>query len=625
MNVLSRLRFRTKLALLMALSALALAASLWRLPGIGGGILLVTVIVAWLIGRDIAGSLGGLKTAMARLSQSDLEADVPGTVRRDEIGDTARLLLVLKNGMQQAARLRAEQETRSASAQAASVEATVSMVGTIESETREAMAEVSRRTSGMAQTAGNMSASARRTGASAQSAAAAADQALANVQTVASAAEELAASIREIGGQVGQSAEVVSRAVEAGRATRKTIETLNQQVARIGSVVEIIGEIAARTNLLALNATIEAARAGDAGKGFAVVASEVKQLATQTARSTDQIGQHIAEVRQATSASVAAVGRIEEAINAVNTIAGSIATAVEQQSAATAEIARNVTETTAAAHAMAERTAEVSTEADGTGRDAADVLDGTTALNETIRGLQQTLIRVVRTSISGADRRKHRRRPCYLEVTLVHEGKSEPVMLHDISERGCFAAIGSECQAGQRIEVVFQRLGRRMQGRVVARSEQGWHIAFSDGELSTAEADRISVTTVTDLIGLTKDDHIAFVKRVETAVATGKPPAGGLLNHHSCRLGRWYDGLTDAATLALPSFQAIADPHLAVHESGYKVLAAVATDDRAETDRCLGALRRDSDRVLHCLDEFGRTYPATIGQAGGQAEAAIAA
>src|SRR5207248_5333196 len=142
--------------------------------------------------------------------------------------------------------------------------------------------------------------------------------------TVASAAEQLAASIHEIGGQVEHSAAVVARAVDAGRETRETIGALNDEVARIGAVADMIGEIAAKTNLLALNATIEAARAGDAGKGFAVVASEVKQLATQTARSTEEITRHIAQVRTATGASVAAVGRIEQTITEINAIAGSI-------------------------------------------------------------------------------------------------------------------------------------------------------------------------------------------------------------------------------------------------------------------------------------------------------------
>ena len=206
---------------------------------------------------------------------------------------------------------------------------------------------------------------------------------------MASAAEQLTASIREIGGQVSQSSAVVGRAVEAGRSTRETIGALNEQVGRIGTVADMISEIAARTNLLALNATIEAARAGDAGKGFAVVASEVKQLATQTASSTEEISRHIAEVRAATGASVAAVGRIEQTIGEINAIAGSIAAAVEQQGAATAEIARNVTETAAAANAMTSRATEVSDEAKKTGQQAAEVLENTSALDGAMHDLQQ--------------------------------------------------------------------------------------------------------------------------------------------------------------------------------------------------------------------------------------------
>ena len=170
----------------------------------------------------------------------------------------------------------------------------------------------------------------------------------------------------------------------------------------------MIGEIAAKTNLLALNATIEAARAGDAGKGFAVVASEVKALATQTARSTEEIARHIGEVRGATGASVAAVARIEQTISEINAIAGSIAAAVEQQGAATAEIARNVAETAAAANEMTSRTTEVSAEAEQTGIHAADVRENAVALNTAVGELRHSVIRVVRTSTPEVDRRADR-------------------------------------------------------------------------------------------------------------------------------------------------------------------------------------------------------------------------
>jgi methyl-accepting chemotaxis protein len=107
-------------------------------------------------------------------------------------------------------------------------------------------------------------------------------------------------------------------------------------------VVDLITDIADQTNLLALNATIEAARAGDAGKGFAVVASEVKNLASQTAKATEEIGGQIGGIQTATWESVEAIRHIGKTIGEINEVAVAIAAAVEEQGAATREIARNV-------------------------------------------------------------------------------------------------------------------------------------------------------------------------------------------------------------------------------------------------------------------------------------------
>ena len=425
-------------------------AILLRLGGVGGLILLATVLVAWLVNRDIAGSLDRLRTAMQRLSHGELAVAVPGADRRDEVGAMAQAVLVFQQGMQQADKLAAERVAAEAQAAAEKRAALTHMAETIETETRAAMDQIGARTAALASNAEGMSASASRTGASAQSATTASAHALATVQSVASAADQLAASIREISAQVSQSTMVVGRAVEAGAETRKTIEALNEQVARIGAVADMIGEIAAKTNLLALNATIEAARAGDAGKGFAVVAAEVKALANQTARSTQEIARHIGEVRTATGASVAAVARIEHTITEVNAIAGSIAAAVEQQGAATAESARNVTETAAAAQEMTGRTDEVSAEAKETRQRATEVLANADALGEAMNGLKQSVIRVVRTSTAEVDRRDSVRHDVDLPCRLVVNGQTHTARVNDLSDCGAHVTGGPALPVGAR-------------------------------------------------------------------------------------------------------------------------------------------------------------------------------
>ena len=385
----------------------------------------------WLL-ASIRRPMRGMETHFDAIARADFKQPIPLPAAR-EFHPITRLLRSMRTRLSYTIEERCERDRVAAVERRASVQ---TMANSVEARTREAVENVARQTSEMANRARDMSASADRVSSNAVSVASAAEQALANAQAVSAASKQLTASISEIAGQVAQASNTAQRAVEGGERAQQRIRSLSESAARIGDVVQLISSIASQTNLLALNATIEAARAGDAGKGFAVVASEVKNLATQTSRSTEEISRQIAEIQATTAAVVEAVGDIGDRITELAQVSVAVAAAVEEQASATQEIARAVTQTGEAAQEVSIRIAEVSADATLTGTQATLVRTGTDSIADVIASLDTNIIRAIRTATHDADRRRHPRhainRPCGLSVG----GTRQAVTLSNISRGG---------------------------------------------------------------------------------------------------------------------------------------------------------------------------------------------
>ncbi|GEP12773.1 methyl-accepting chemotaxis protein [Methylobacterium gnaphalii] len=338
------------------------------------GAALLLAAVAGLIVRSITRGIASVVTPMKALAAGDLHADVPHQTEKTEIGTIADSVQVFKEALIRMrlleeetaqARLDAEEQRRVGMRQMAdrfeqAVGGIVSMVSASATE--------------LQATAQTMTATATETAIQSTTVAAAAEEASANVGTVAAAAEELGASVQEIGRQVSGSADLAQRAANDADHTAALVQELNAAVSRIGDVAGLISSIAGQTNLLALNATIEAARAGEAGRGFAVVASEVKELASQTARATEEIAGQIAQVQGATGQTVTAIATITARIREIDVVTTTIAAAVEEQSAATREIVRNVAQASAGTSEVTSNIMGLARASEDTGAAASQVL-----------------------------------------------------------------------------------------------------------------------------------------------------------------------------------------------------------------------------------------------------------
>jgi len=208
---------------------------------------------------------------------------------------------------------------------------------------------------------------------------------LSNIHTVAAAIEEMSSTVSEITKNTSTAAGISMDATEKAGEAEVLMKELSASAETVGKVIEVINDIADRTNLLALNATIEAASAGEAGKGFAVVANEVKELARQTADATKEVVTQIEEMQSNTKVAVEAIDKVAATINDINEINTSIAASVEEQDATTNEISKTTVQTVTDMEAVTHNIEEAALGAEEVARNTAELSEVVTNISNNVQ------------------------------------------------------------------------------------------------------------------------------------------------------------------------------------------------------------------------------------------------
>ena len=225
-------------------------------------------------------------------------------------------------------------------------------------------------------------------------------------------ASELSEKGKEAAGQADRG---MGGIIQSSSAIEKMNQEMNQQMEEIGRIVDIISSIADETNLLALNAALEAARAGDAGLGFAVVASEVKELASESQKSAENIARIISALQKKSVDMADAVNKsltevkkgdesvkstlevfneIVSSISVINSNMSEVAAASEEQAASVEEVTATVNEFSGMIQKTAQESVDLATASEESSSAIGQIKQMVSQVNTSMDYIRSTTVHV---------------------------------------------------------------------------------------------------------------------------------------------------------------------------------------------------------------------------------------